>query len=144
MHAASTVVTAGSVRPNQSVSARTHTISKTSAEAPETRRSGATDVEEGGVTAASMTDPTPRAWPCCSGVFPIPRVLPPTGSSFGPRQLPLHVRVGLRRPSGQDVRPDLGRDPRRVPRAGSEVARRLRDPRQDRVRAVSYTHLRAH
>ena len=34
MNAARTVVTAGSVRPNQSVSARTHTISKTSAEAP--------------------------------------------------------------------------------------------------------------
>ena len=33
------------------------------------------------------------------------------------RQLPVHVRVGHRRPPGQDVRPDLGRHPGRDPRA---------------------------
>ena len=33
------------------------------------------------------------------------------------RALPVHLRVGHRRPPGQDVRPDLGRHPRRDPRA---------------------------
>ena len=47
-------------------------------------------------------------------------------------QLPLHLRIGLRRPSGQGRRPDLRRRARRDPRAGQARARRLRNHGQDR------------
>ncbi len=49
-------------------------------------------------------------------------------------QLPVHVRVRLRRPSGQGRRPDLRRRARRDARAGQARARRLRDAGQDRRR----------
>ena len=51
------------------------------------------------------------------------------------RALPVHLRVGHRRPPGQDVRPDLGRHPRRDPPRGPERARRLRDRDDHRPRA---------
>ena len=47
-------------------------------------------------------------------------------------QLPLHLRVRLRRPSGQDRRPDLRRRPRRHPGAGQARPRRLRNDGEDR------------
>ncbi len=51
------------------------------------------------------------------------------------RPLPVHVRVGHRRPPGQDVRPDLGRHPRRDPARRSGRPRRLRDGDDDGARA---------
>ena len=50
-------------------------------------------------------------------------------------QLPLHLRVGDRGSPGQDVRPDLGRHPRRDHPRGPRRARRLRDRDDDRPRA---------
>ena len=47
-------------------------------------------------------------------------------------RLPLHLRIGLRRPSRQGRRPDLRRDPRRDLRAGPALARRRRDAVQHR------------
>ncbi len=50
------------------------------------------------------------------------------------RKLPLHVRVGHRGPPGQDVRPDLGRDPRRDPARGPRGPGGVRDRHHDRAR----------
>ncbi len=47
-------------------------------------------------------------------------------------QLPVHLRIGLRRPSGQDRRPDLRRSAGRHPGAGQARPRGLRDDGQDR------------
>ena len=57
-----------------------------------------------------------------------PRSLSPETHEH-PRRVavPVHVRVGHRRPPGQDVRPDLGRHPRQHPCQGSRRARGLRD-----------------
>ena len=48
------------------------------------------------------------------------------------RPLPVHVRVGHRRPPGQDVRPDLGRHPGRDPPRRPVRPRRLRGGHDDR------------
>ena len=50
------------------------------------------------------------------------------------RALPVHVRIGDRRPPGQDVRPGLRRDPRRDHPRGPECPRRVRDGHHDRAR----------
>ena len=47
-------------------------------------------------------------------------------------QLPLHLRVGVRRPPGQDRRPGVRCRPRRHPGPGQARPRGLRDPGQDR------------
>ena len=47
-------------------------------------------------------------------------------------QLPLHLRIRVRGPPGQDGRPDLGRRPRRHPGAGQARPRGLRDDGEDR------------
>ena len=58
------------------------------------------------------------------------------------QQLPLHLRVGFRRPSGQGRRPDLRRHPRRHPGAGQVRARRRRNAVQHRPgRAGRRDHL---
>ena len=46
--------------------------------------------------------------------------------------VPVHVRVRHRRPSGQDVRPGVGRDPRRDRQGRPERPRRVRDGDDDR------------
>ena len=50
-------------------------------------------------------------------------------------RVPVHVGVGHRRPSRQDVRPDLGRHPRQHPRRRRQRPRRLRDRDDHRPRA---------
>ena len=49
-------------------------------------------------------------------------------------RLSVHVRVGHRRASRQDCRPDFGRDSRRDPGAGSDEPRGVRNARHDRPR----------
>ena len=69
---------------------------------------------------------------CYPSAVPAPGVL--MTSIIDAAAVPLHVRIGHRGPSRQDVRPDLGRHPRRHHGRGPAGPRRLRDGDDDRPR----------
>ena len=73
-----------------------------------------------------------------AGLIPLPGPfidLPESHEHPRRARVPVHVGVGHRRPPRQDVRPDLGRHPRRDPADDPDAPRRLRDGHDDRARA---------
>ena len=124
-------------RGSTPVSRSRHMVVVASSAGASSERSIASSCSIGAMVRPADPADQPSTGPPATPVLPFARPIrkEPHDQHRRRRPVPVHVRIGDRGSPGQDVRPDLGRDPGRHHRRGPQRAGGLRDGDHDGARA---------